>query len=382
MADYRLLCPYCGAEYSKSFKGYKCSRCSKPLTVEIEVPPEPLREARGRGVWRYRRLLPDLSVNPVSLGEGSTPIVQRSIGGVAVYYKLEYLNPTGSFKDRGSTIAVTRALELGAKHIVEDSSDNAGASIAAYGAAAGLSVRIYAPRDALKSKLALIRALGAEVVEAPSRDEAARKAVEELGPGDYYVGHTWNPFFIEGVKTAAYEVFEEGYRVAEIVVPVASGTMLLGLYKGFRELMSAGLLDEMPRLIGVQVEGYASVYEEFTGKRVSWSRRAALADGLKLTNAPRAAEAARAVRETRGTVVVVSDEEVAAALKELYRMGFVVEPTSATVQAALRKLLEEGCIEGPVLAVLTGSGLKNPLHVLELAYTGSLDSSSSLRSSS
>ncbi len=367
MARYYIHCPYCGLEYPYHFKGFKCERCGKPLSVNIEVNVEMFKYIKGRGVWRYRPFLPEFKIEPISLGEGGTPIIERRYGNVKVFYKLDYLNPTGSFKDRGSTVAITRALELGVKRIFEDSSGNTGISVSAYGAIAGLEVRIYVPRDAPKGKLAIMELFGAKIVKAGSRNEAARKVLEDLGPEDYYIGHTWNPFFIEGTKTLAYEVYEEVKSIEEVIVPVASGSNLLGIYKGFKELLNMGLIDHLPRLIAVQVEGYAPVYEAFTGRKAPCKEPSKLADALRLTIIPRLYEIVRALKETKGDVIVVSDNEIIQALRRLYKMGFTVEPTSAVVQVALEKMTKEKELNGPTLAVLTGSGLKMVHSIYEVA---------------
>ena len=143
--NYEIYCPYCNFKYSIMYKGFKCSRCGRPLTVRVEVSEDSLKSFKGRGVWRYKPVLPRFNVSPVTLGEGGTPIVERVVDSVKVYYKLDYLNPTGSFKDRGSTVAITRALELNVKRVFEDSSGNTGISISAYGGIAGLKVKIYTP---------------------------------------------------------------------------------------------------------------------------------------------------------------------------------------------------------------------------------------------
>lgn len=194
--------------------------------------------------------------------------------------KLEYLNPTGSFKDRGgSAVAVSKAVELGAKLVIEDSSGNAGISVAAYAAATGIRARIYVPRDAPEGKKSLIRSLGAELIEAPSRAEAGRMAIESLRDGEAYLGHTWNPWFLQGTKTMAYELLDQlGHVPDAVVLPVSAGTLLLGLWIGFNELRSIGLVSRVPRLYAVQPQGFASLYEKIHGSTAGEPTR--IADAL------------------------------------------------------------------------------------------------------
>jgi len=316
---------------------------------------------KGYGVWRYRDVIPIDTRNIVSLGEGWTPIVERRVQGVNVIFKLEYLNPTGSFKDRGSTVVVTRALSLNVKSVAEDSSGNTGLSIAAYGSLAGLNVRVYVPSDIPESKKAMLELYGAKVILSGTRGDAARRVIEELGEDDYYIGHTWNPFFIEGTKTIAYEICEQlDWSLPDIVItPVASGTLLLGFYKGLMELYEAGLINSIPRIIGVQAEGYTPIYNSLYGRERKGGK-SSLADALRVPKPPRLHEIVSAIRRTGGDAIVVSDSEITIALGRLIRMGFLVEPSSATVLAALSKALNEGIIDKGerVLLPLTGSGLK------------------------
>ena len=369
----KLYCPSCGSFYPLNYTGWSCSNCGKPLTVLADIPRLTRDYFKGKGysVWRYRDVIPVSGDYIVSLGEGWTPIVTRRVFGLNVLFKLEYLNPTGSFKDRGSTVVVSRALSLNVKSIVEDSSGNTGLSIAAYGSIAGLKVRVYVPSDIPKAKKVMLELYGAKVIPSGTRDNASKRAVEELGEGDYYVGHLWNPFFIEGVKSIAYEVCEqlEWEPPETIIVPIASGTLILGFYKGFKELYSQKLIDTIPRFIGVQVEGYTPVYNEFYGEqyRGGISR---LADALRVSKPPRLKEIVSVLRETRGEVIVVSDSEIVESLKHLVKMGFLVEPSSATVLAALRKALNQKIIDRgeKILLPLTGSGLKMATQLYSLIY--------------
>ncbi len=295
----------------------------------------------------------------VVLGEGGTPMVRRRFRGVRLLLKLEYLNPTGSFKDRGTAFEASRARSLGRRVLVEDSSGNTGLSVAAYAAAGGMAARIYVPRDAPDGKKNLIRLLGARLVEARDRADASRRAVEELGEGDHYVAHLWSPWFVEGVATIAYEAAEQmGWRAPDaVVVPVGSGSLLLGFAWGYRRLRDAGLLQgDPPRIIAVQAGGVAPLYEAVAGRRPLLDD-GGLADGIRVPSPPRLAEL---VEAADGGVVLVGRRDIVSALGRLVSWGFLVEPTSAAALAGLSKALDEGLVEQgeTVVMPLTGSGLK------------------------
>ncbi|RLG58515.1 threonine synthase, partial [Candidatus Geothermarchaeota archaeon] len=244
-------------------RSWSCPKCGAPLKIELNLDKIAFKKSslvnRVRSIWRYKELIPVKTKDVVSLGEGFTKIIRRRVFGALTYLKLEYLSPSGSFKDRGSSVAVTHAREIGAKTLVEDSSGNAGSSVALYALSAGLKARIYVPKDAPENKRMIIRIFGAQVVECRSREEASSRAVHELRRDDYYIGHLWNPFFIEGMKTMAFEIAEQfkWERVDCIIAPIASGSLVLGLFKGFKELEVLGLINDLPSLVGVQAEGWA-----------------------------------------------------------------------------------------------------------------------------
>jgi threonine synthase len=351
------VCPHCGWRGGRDKYYWRCPRCGSPLGLEYERKWEP--DKRVWGMARYSSMLP---LKPLLvLGEGGTPLVERRISGLRMLFKLEYLNPTGSFKDRGTSLALAYARSLGYGVVVEDTSGNTGASVAAYASALGMKSRIYMPRTAPEGKKSLVRLLGGEVVEAPSRGEAAEMVLEEAGKrGVFYVAHTWSPFYVEAPKTIVFEAYEQGARPAAVVAPVGSGGLLLGLYKGFKELVEEGLAERLPVLVAVQGYSNAPVYRAFYGREPGEARDSSLADGIMVPKPPRLDEIVSAVRDAGGCVVLVGNEEIKASLRMLAGTGLVVEPTSATVVAGARKALEEGCIDrgDTVLAPLTGSGLK------------------------
>jgi len=211
--------------------------------------------------------------NIVSLGEGFTPLIETDIYGMEILCKLEFLAPTGSFKDRGATVLVSKLKEMGVKRVVEDSSGNAGASLAAYCARAGIEAEIYVPAHASPAKLAQIAVFGAKLVKVDGPREnaasAAQEAASEALSLGYYASHYYNPFSIEGLKTFAYEVCEQlGWRAPDnVIFPVGHGTLLLGAYRGFKDLQAAGIIAHLPRLLAVQARSCAPIYEAYRQRR-------------------------------------------------------------------------------------------------------------------
>ena len=203
-------------------------------------------------MWRYREAIPIVSdENIISFGEGFTPMVEVDFNDTPVFIKQDYLFPTGSFKDRGSSVLVSRMKELGIKKIIDDTSGNAGASLAAYSAKAGIECEIYVPETTLEGKLTQISAYGAALKKIPgSRDETAHAALK-AAENTYYASHSWHPFYFHGTKTFAYEVCEQlGWKAPDtIIVPVGNGTLLLGAYIGFLDLLNAGITGECPGLL-------------------------------------------------------------------------------------------------------------------------------------
>ncbi|MCE4599846.1 MAG: pyridoxal-phosphate dependent enzyme [Desulfurococcales archaeon] len=319
-----MVCPRCG--FSSTDKYYPfCPRCGSPL------------ELRG-----------ELGLKDNIMGEGNTPLVEVRRHGSPVYFKLEYLNPTGSFKDRGSSISLLLAKELGYRCVVEDSSGNTGLSVAAYSARLGLKAWIVVPAGAAESKKALIKMTGAELLEEPDRGKAASKARALMGEC-FYVSHATSPVFIEGVSSLGEEILSDAGPGIPIILPVSSGTLLLGVYRAFRR---RGV---KPHIIAVQSSEHASLRGKVRLLAEIGGDRSRLADALVYRDPPRLDEMAEAARD--GGLVVVGDDAIKRSLMDLYSMGFIVEPSSAVVWAAYRELSERGLIDEALL-ILTGSGLK------------------------
>lgn len=327
-----VKCARCGTE--RRGDELRCPRCGGPFIIE---PQFPYRE-RVRENFPYIRRW-------ISLGEGNTPLVELE----GVKFKLEFLNPTGSFKDRGSVTLISWLAERGVKRIAEDSSGNAGASIAAYGALAGMEVEVYVPARARGGKLRQIEAYGAKVIKVRGSREEVSRAAERSGA--YYASHIWRPEFRDGIRTLAYELGKEA-QGQEIYLPTSAGTLLLGVYYGFKHLLDSGVIQEMPRLIAVQTEQVRPLCAAVKGEPYEPPKRVtSVADAIVSTNPPLLPEMAEIIRR-HGDCVWVKDAEIGEAWKWLAKRGLLAEPSSA---AALAGMWKRG---GKGIVVLTGSGLK------------------------
>lgn len=366
-------CPACGATLPADRPIWRCA-CGSHLNL---APGRGL--ARGdiaggdASLWRYRRALALEQPPRVSLGEGWTPLVTRDWAGVTVHFKLESQMPTGSFKDRGTAVMLNHLIEVGVGPIHEDSSGNAGSSIATYAAAAGLACRIYVPATAPRGKIVQIAASDAEVRVIPGTRQAVTEAALAAVGESFYASHNWHPFFIEGTKTLAYELWEQlGFAVPDnILVPTGYGSNILGLERGFGELERSGEITSRPRLFAVQAENCAALaaaWAEGAEGYVPFTPGATAADGIATLKPVRTAEVLRALRRSRGGVVAVPEAEIAPALSALGRIGLFVEPTAATAGAALSLLLRDGTVRADqtTIVVLTGHGLKATDKIAEL----------------
>ena len=436
-----LECPACDARYSaEADEPWRCG-CGHALEFVDQPYPEgePLSLSNldtSRGLWTFYEFLP---IEPhVTLYEGFTPLVAAPDWDAT--FKLEYVFPTGSFKDRGATTTLSRAIELGVETVIEDSSGNAGAAIATYAARAGLPAAIYVPAAVKQSKLMAIQRVGARPVRIEgSREDVTAACVEAVeggasrdgrsedeidtdtettgdadtdaaddtgadtddrtdadtddhadvdthtgthagvdektaserghpdapyqhGPG-WYASHAWNPAFYAGTMTFAFEVAAQQEWTAPdaIVLPIGHGTLFLGAYRGFSILEEAGIVDRLPRLIGVQSAGFDPIVHAVGGDRfVEDGASGEIADGIQIREPARGTQILDAIEETDGAAVAVGDGIVESALDRLHRGGFYVEPTAAVAPAALEPIREAGLLDGGenVVVPLTGSGLK------------------------
>ena len=357
-----LVCTYCARTFSDKEPLWRCL-CGGLLDLQFDKPWQKDQFAVNvPGMWRYRNTLPlNDDANIVSFGEGATPLIAHDIDG-DVLLKLDYLFPSGSFKDRGAAMLISKMKELGIRHAVEDSSGNAGAAIAAYCARAGIGCDIYAPSSTSAGKLRQIEAVGARLQKINGSREQVAEAALRAAEQSYYASHAWNPFFFHGVKTCAFEIFEQLGRAPETVfAPLGNGTLMLGLCLGFSELLTAGMIDHLPKMIAVQSANCAPLAEAFTRNlpaAVQVEKRDTLAEGIAVAQPVRGRQILRAVQESNGAILQVTEAEIASSLKALHSAGLYVEPTSAVAVAGYRQWRAERPLS-PAVIVLTGHGLKS-----------------------
>lgn len=328
-------------------------------------------------VWRYAAAIEVDDAQAVSLGEGWTPLVPGTWQGVATLFKLEFMMPTGSFKDRGMTVLVSYLKSRGIEHVLEDSSGNAGASLSAYAGAAGLRCRILVPETASYPKIAQIAACGADVVTIRGSRQDVADAALRMSAEIFYASHNWVPLFAEGTKTLAYEVWEQlGFQAPDnVVTPLGYGSNVVGCLKGFDELRRNGEIDRVPRIFGVQAENCAPYYAAYRAGRdtlVPTDIGSTIAEGIASSKPTRVKEVLGGVRASGGAIVAVSESEIVDALRDLARQGLYVEPTSAAGAAGLTQLLQQGLIKPneTTVLVLTGSGLKASERIGDLLGVG------------
>jgi threonine synthase len=317
-------------------------------------------------VWRYRRLYGLPFDRPlVRLGAGGTPLLPLELGQRQVLVKPDYLAPTSSFKDRGTAVMINILAHQGVRHVTDDSSGNAGASVAAYAARAGMRAEIYVPAHASPAKQSQIAVYGADVRPIPGpRVNANLAAIEAVERGVVYASHAYHPGFLLGQQSTAWEVWEQlGRRAPDwYIAPVGQGLQLLGVWLGFRRLRAAGLVDRLPKLAAVQAQRLAPLCRAFEAELETVPAVdvgvPSVAEGLAIAQPVRGQRLLQALRETGGTCIQVVDDATLAAQHRLAHHGFYVEPTSATAVAALPAVFPLAQPGETIVLPLTGSGLK------------------------
>ena len=373
-----LACIECGETYAPFDEiRYTCD-CEAEGLLEVRyADPPTFDDFEGRGVWRYAAGLP--FEEGVTLPEGDTPLhevdrLRRGIGVNRLRIKHEGMNPTGSFKDRGMTVGVRVAEKVGVDRLACASTGNTSAALSAYGARADLETLVLLPAGKVAAgKIAQASLHGARILEVDGNFDRCLDIVQDLADrGEAYLLNSLNPFRLEGQKTIGLEILEqfqaeEGTYPNRIVLPVGNAGNTAALYKAFRELVESGALDEsdVPKLTGVQAAGSAPMVEaieEGWDDTQRWDDVETIATAIRIGNPVNAPKALPGIRETGGTAVAVSDEEITAAQRDLAGEGVGVEPASAASVAGLRKLRNEGVIEADeqVVCLTTGHLLKDP----------------------
>jgi threonine synthase len=378
-------CSLCKTEYQPGQVTYTCPQDGGNLDVILDYEgirnkfhPEDITNRADASLWKYTPLLPVPEVE----GEGTPlhaagwtpvfkmPVLAGKLGLQRLWLKDESRNPTASFKDRASAIVVARAREVKAEVVVTASTGNAGAALAGMSAAVGQKAVIFAPKSAPPAKVAQLLVFGAKVMLVDGTYDDAFdltvKAAQEFG---WYCRNTgYNPFTAEGKKTAAFEIWEYmqdelGHVPFTVFVSVGDGNIISGIHKGFKDLLELGWIDQIPRIIGVQAEGSAAIANAFRAgtEEIVPVSATTLADSISVDLPRDGVRAVRAVRDTGGTYITVSDEEILTAIAELGKVGVFAEPAGATSYAGLVNAAGSGVVGGddPILVLNTGSGLKD-----------------------
>jgi threonine synthase len=373
-----IECIECGTSHSLSERAYVCKKCGGLLEirfthlVDLDISDW---SNRPLGVWRYRELLPiEAGANVISLGEGGTGLHEcrhlASIFGLkGLHVKNEGENPTGSFKDRGMTVGVTKALQLGAGSVMCASTGNTSASLAAYSARAGLRCFVMIPAGKIAAgKLAQAVVHGAQIIEVDGNfDDAMRLVVDAARrDGSPYLLNSVNPFRVEGQKTVAFEINDQLRRLPEVIVlPVGNAGNITAVWKGLLELRALGLANELPRLIGIQAEGASPIADAFRlglDHVEPAAKPETIATAIRIGSPVNWKRALAAAKDSGGLIETVADGEILQAQKMLASQeGIFVEPASASTIAGVRKLVDRGFIDPDeeIVCITTGNGLKD-----------------------
>ncbi|MEL9969661.1 MAG: threonine synthase [Metallosphaera sp.] len=363
-----MRCIECGFQSEIDQKLITCPRCGGILEISVKLPPSfSFSKLKGRGVWRYSEAIAGNYRKVITINEGGTPLIKGKVG--EVYYKFEGANPTGSFKDRGMTVAISSAVNEGYKIVIAASTGNTAASAAAYSARAGLRIYLVLPKDKVAiGKIAQAVLYGATILEVEGSFDVGMKAVMKLykDMGIVYPLNSFNPWRLEGQKTIAYEIAEE-IRVPDFVfVPVGNAGNIYAIWKGFTELRDAGIIDKIPRMIGVQAEGASPIAKAIVNNLDTpqfVENPETIATAIRIGKPVNWRKAMKAIKESQGTAVYVSDSEIVEAQKELARTeGIGAEPASVASFAGYKKAIQEGLVDksSEVVIVLTGHALKDP----------------------
>ncbi|MDW5563153.1 MAG: threonine synthase [Methanomassiliicoccus sp.] len=376
---YKVRCFECGSEVDDPFVD-SCPKCGGLLTIEMDLDeasgmrPYDLRR-RPMGVWRYAPFLPVDPSKAVSLLEGGTPLydcqdLRSKVGVKSVHVKYEGANPTGSFKDRGMTVGVTRAVELGCGTVGCASTGNTSASLSAYAAKAGRTCIVLLPSGKVAAgKLAQAMFYGAKVVMVDGNFDDALRVTRQLArEGVLYLLNSINPFRPEGQKTVAFEIVDQlDFDVPDrIILPVGNAGNISAVHKAFTEWKALGWIDRIPKLTGIQAAGSAPLVRAFRAGRRDFEPEASpetLATAIRIGNPVSGKKALKAIYDTGGCATDVTDEQILDAQKLLGRTeGVGVEPASAASIAGLIKLVDEGVVarDERVVCICTGNVLKDP----------------------
>ncbi len=384
--DYKLVCAKCQFVFSQEEAIYCCNKCDGPLEVQYSLNAsndklnKVMLDGKGSTIWRYKELIPLIGSNIISIGEGSTPLV--SAQNLAQYFNINELmiknesaNPSGTFKDRCSSVSISKAKELGAEAVILGSAGNAGASAAAYAACAGIPCYVLVPEKTPLERVAQTLMYGSRLilVDGTVNDciDLVKEIQQEYGWHNVTTASVYNPYQAEGVKTIAYEIAEAmNWEVPDwIIAPVGGGGIVNGIWKGYNNLLKLGLISKLPKIAAAQASGCAPLVNAYLNNYSplhiqKWNCApdtiaAAIADPFPEDGM----FALRAIYDSKGYAVAVTDEDILKAQKlTSEKQGIFAEPASSTTIAALSIMKDKEIIKqyDKVVAIITGTGLKDP----------------------
>lgn len=361
-------CQDCGREAAMGQGAFACS-CGGLFDIAgLDDSFNPgVIDGRAHGIFRYRMMMPssvDEFWQQATMAEGQTGLVAIDVRR-RISAKMDFSMPTLSFKDRGAAVLMASAKSFGAREVIQDSSGNAGNSVAAYAARLGIGCEVFVPESTSPNKVSQIRAYGAKVTLVPgTREDTAAEALRQARLGRYYASHVYNPLFYQGTKTYLYELWEQldGKLPDALALPAGNGTLLLGAYFGLKSLLKAGAIGSVPKLVVVQAERCAPVHEAFIAGRAATkpvANRGTAAEGIAIAAPMRGRQMLSAIRELGGTVVTVDEESIAASAANLASSGIFVEPTSAATLAGLVLWMDGTGFDGTSVVPMCGAGLKS-----------------------
>ncbi len=367
----KYQCKTCGNEYDAIPDIVKCD-CGGALWLDYngQLKKSDIIQSEF-SMWRYSAAYPvKIEDVKVTFSEGLTPLTKLNYHECDLLVKQDNLMPTGSFKDRGVVMVTNFINNFGVKKIGEDSSGNGGSSYAGYSALAGIDCKIFIPAGTSKGKIAQMKIYGSELVEVEgTRNDVTVEAMKNIG-GRVYVGHNWHPLFVQGVKSVAYEIWEQNNFVApdNIVCVAGNGSMVTGVYLGFSELLNSGEITKMPKIYGVQADNCNTLYREFMNMSTDYKPKPTIAEGISIFRSTKHHQVVGFIRDTKGALVSVSDNEIKEALLEIGKKGLYIEPTSATGFAGLKKLLNNKTIDkkDQTAIIVSGNGLKATAKIMAM----------------
>lgn len=370
---FKYVCNTCGKHYNPDTLLFRCD-CGGLLDIkktDFNFSRSDILTTEW-SLFRYLKSMPfddDFGLwKDITMREGLSPLVIFDKEFPNLMVKMDYMMPTLSFKDRGAAVLISKAKELGVKKVIQDSSGNAGTSIAAYAGRAGMACDIYVPENTSAKKVYQIAYHGANVhLINGTREDTAEAALKAVERGDgFYASHVYNPFFYEGTKTFVYEIFEQldGAMPDTLIIPAGNGTLLLGTYYGLRELIAMDMIQKMPRIIAVQSENCAPIYEAFIKDKKTVDavvNTGTLAEGIAIAEPKRGKQILEAIRATDGEVIIAPENKIIDTRKYLAKKGFYVETTTAATFAAFFEYYNrsEEIHTEKFIIPLCGAGLKS-----------------------